>query len=374
MSGNKSPWASSGGASGGSGGGKSPWGSGNQDRGSRGPGGRPPQADLDNVIKGFKSKFGRGGGKKGGGKPQTGGFPKSIFIIGALALLLYLSIFTVQAEEEAVVLRFGEYKRTAKSGLHFKLPYPIESKIKQKVTTQRETTIGFRGARDVPKESLMLTGDENIVDIDFTVFWRISNLEKYLFNIDDPEKLVKEMAESVMREVIGRNDLDSIITTQREQLRTVVQSQLQTTLDEYEAGVKINEVQFQKTDPPAPVINSFLDVVNAAQDAETAINQAEAYANKKILEAEGAAAKMVQEAEAYKERVIAEATGEAERFRLVYEEYRAAPRVTRQRLYLEAVEEIYSDAEKIILDSDAGSGVVPYLPLNELSGKRGGNQ
>ena len=374
MSGKNSPWGGSGGSSGGSGGGgKGPWGG---NGGRRGPsrGNRPGagQADLDNVIKGFKDKFGSGGPVKRGGSGKPSGLGVSTIVLGVVAVLLLMSsIFTVQAEEEAVILRFGEYKRTVDSGLHFKLPSPIETKIVKQVTIQQETEVGINRGRDVPSESLMLTGDENIVDVDFTVLWRINNLEDFLFKVDAPEKLVKAVSESVMREVIGKNELDVIITTEREKLRGLVQEQVQKILDEYEAGVEINDIQFQKTDPPANVMDAFLNVVNASQEAESMVNEAHAYQNKHVLEAEGAAAKMIQAAEAYRDKIIAEANGEAERFRLVYEEYKRSPNVIRQRMYLDVMKDVYDDVDKIVIDGKAGSGVVPYLPLNELN-KRGG--
>jgi membrane protease subunit HflK len=363
---NNSPWGSGGSGGKGSGGkGNSPWGGGN--RGNQGGGRKPPQADLDNVIQGFKTKFGGGGGpvKRGGSGPSGLGIPA--VVIGAVLLMLFVSIFyTVDQQEEAVVLRFGEYQRTAQSGLNFKLPTPIESVIKRKTREVQKIDIGGTVA-----SSEMLTGDENIVDINFSVLWRINNLEGYLFNVDDPDVAVKAVAESAMREVIGKNNLEGIITTERLKVTADVKTLMQATLDEYEAGVVIVEVQLQKADPPAGVVEAFRDVVNAAQDAETLINQATEYSNKVIPEAEGTASKIVQDAEAYKGRVTAEANGEAERFRLIYKEYKAAPRVTRQRMYLETIEEVYKDADKIVLDDGAGSGVVPYLSLDELKRKAG---
>lgn len=366
---NNSPWGK---PKGSSGNGNNPWGQGKPDRSKAKPG--EGSADLDNVIQGFKSRV-TGGGSGGGGRGGFNGggadgevkIPKWVFGVAAIGFLAYSSIFTVQGNERAVVLRFGDYVRTAEPGLHFKLPAPFETKIKENVTQQRETRVGVTSQN----ESLMLTGDENIVDINFTVLWVIKDLESYLFKVDQPMDLVKSAAESVVREVIGKNELDAIITTGRQELRGDVTAQLQTLLDEYEAGVLVNDVQFQKTDPPADVEDDFLDVVNAQQEAETAVNQARAYRNTQVLEAEGTAARLLQEAEGYRDAVIADSEGEAERFRLIYEEYKLAPRVTRQRMYLETIEEIYSDADKIILDNDAGTGVVPYLPLDKL-GRTGG--
>lgn len=360
---NNSPWGSGGKGSGGRG--NSPWGSGG--KGSNQGGRKPQQGDLDNVIKGFKNKFGGRGPVKGGGSggPSGLGLP-AVVIGGALVLLIMSCFYTVDQQEEAVILRFGEYQRTAPSGLNFKLPTPIETVMKRKTREVQKIDIG-----GTVKSSEMLTGDENIVDIDFSVLWRISNLERYLFNIDDPDNAVKAVAESAMREIIGKNNLEGIITTERLKVTTDVKALMQATLDEYEAGVAIVEVQLQKADPPGEVVEAFRDVVNAAQDAETVINQATEYSNKVIPEAEGTAAKIIQDAEAYKGRVTAEAKGEAERFRLVHKEYKAAPRVTRQRMYLETIEEVYKDSNKIVLDSGAGSGVVPYLSLDELRKKSG---
>jgi len=375
---NNSPWGKPKGSGGkGSGNGNNPWGSqggnGRPDRGRPKPG--EGSTDLDNVIQGFKSRVKRGGsgGGRGGSSGGGGGgditIPKWIFVVAAVVLLLFTSIFTVQGNERAVVLRFGDYARTSGPGLHFKLPPPFETKIVKNVTSQRETRVGVGSL----EESLMLTGDENIVDVNFTVLWVIKDLESYLFKVDQPDDLVKSAAESVVREVIGKNELDPIITTGRQELRGVVTEQLQALLDEYEAGVLVNDVQFQKTDPPAEVEDDFLDVVNAQQEAETDINEARAYRNKQVLEAEGSAARLLQEAEGYRDSVIADSEGEAERFRLIYQEYKEAPRVTRQRMYLETIEDIYRDADKIILDNEAGTGVVPYLPLDKLGKPAGAN-
>jgi len=306
------------------------------------------------VIEGFKARTG-GGGSGGNGQLPEFKIPGWAFVLVPLIFLAFTSVFTVQGNQEAVILRFGDYQRTAGPGLHFKLPNPIERRIVENVTDQRETIVGVRN----DQESLMLTGDENIVDINFTVLWVINDLEAYLFKVEKNEDLVKSAAESVVREIIGKNELDPIITTGRQQFGGEVAEQLQALLDEYQAGVLINDVQFQKTDPPADVEDDFLDVVNAQQEAERAINEARAYRNTQVLEAEGTAAKLIQEAEAYRDSVVADAEGEAQRFKLIYDEYRQAPQVTRQRMYLETLEKVYGDAEKIVLYGDAGSGVVP---------------
>ena len=368
---NKSPWGQ--GPKKGpknSGGDKSPWGgNGRPDRNRPKAGEQSP--DFENVIQGFADRVrgGRGGGPRGGGgnNPLNKFGPLGMFVgVGVIALLLS-TVYTVDQTEEALVLRLGKYKRTAAPGLNFKLPTPIETVIKQETKVVKKTDIGGNS-----RTSLMLTGDENIVDIDFTVLWRISNLENFVFEVDETPVAVRAVAESAMREVIGKNKLEEIITTGRLDITLAVRNLMQDTLDEYKAGVEVVEVQLQKADPPDSVIDSFRDVVNAAQDAETKVNQATSIQNDIVPKARGEAAQIIQDAEAYKGRVVAEAEGEAERFVLVLEEYKAAPRVTRERIYLETIEEVYGPAEKIILDNQAGSGVVPYLPLDQLGKKAAG--
>jgi membrane protease subunit HflK len=223
--------------------------------------------------------------------------------------------------------------------------------------------------RNVPEESLMLTGDENIVDVDFSVFWLIkpAGASDYLFNIQNPEGTVKAVAESAMREVIGRSNIQAVLTGARQATEGAVQELMQKTLDDYGSGIQVTQVQLQKVDPPAQVIDSFRDVQAARADAERAQNEAQTYANRRLPEARGQAAQITQAAEAYREQTVAEATGQTARFVKVYDEYKKAPEVTRQRLYLETMERVLGGTDKIILDSGGGSGVVPYLPLNELT-------
>lgn len=376
MSNGKSPWGSSGGSSGGNSGGSggnnggrgnSPWGSGGNGGGQRPP--RRPQqpADLDNVIRGFKDRFGGGNGGRGGKNKGLGGIPLLI-LIGLVLFIGKSTFFTVDQQEEAVVLRFGEYQRTVASGLHFKFPSPIESYQKEKTREIKKIDIG-----NSIEQSEMLTGDENIVEIDFTVLWRISDLENYLFDVYNPDSAVRAVAESAMREVVGQHALEGIITTERLSVTTDVKKLMQETLDEYKTGVQVVEVQLQKAYVPPAVVESYRDVVNADQDAEALINKATEHANKVIPEAEGTALKLIQEAEAYKGKEVAEARGEAERFRLIYKEYKAAPRVTRQRMYLETLEKVYENSNKMVLDGEQ-SGVVPYLSLDELKRTSGAKQ
>ena len=383
MADNNSPWGpkGSGKGTGGSGGNKSPWGAGSSGKaGDRSP-------ELDNVIEGFKNIKRRPGRPGGPGRPPVrrpsgggGGFgdirlgplgPLGIALGLAGLLLVSTMFYTVDQTERALVLRFGDYVRTAEPGLNFKLPNPIETKIVRQTEIIQKMEIGGNDA-----SSLMLTGDENIVDIDFTVLWRINNLADYYFEVEDPEVAVRAVAESAMREVVGKNELQSIITTERLAITTAVRDLMQQTLDEYQAGVRIVEVQLQKADAPdqGGVVDAFRDVVDAAQERETSINRAVAQQNTIVPEARGEAAQILQDAEAYRDRVIAEAQGEAERFNKIYEEYRKAPQVTRQRLYLETIEDVYGRGEKVILDGDAGSGVVPYLPLDQVNRERNRSQ
>ena len=297
----------------------------------------------------------------------------------------FSGFFRVEPDELGAVLRFGKYTRDATPGLNYHLPYPIETVLTPKVTRVNRIDIGMRlvedprrnyaaAVRDIPEESLMLTGDENIVDVDVSVFWQVKagGAGDYLFNIQNPEGTVKAVAESAMREVVGRSDIQPILTGARQSIETSVHELMQKVLDTYQAGVQITQVQLQKVDPPAQVIESFREVQAARADLVRLQNEAETYANQKVPDAKGQASKILQDAEAYKSQTVAEATGQASRFGKVYEEYKKAPQVTRQRLYLETMERVFGGTDKIILDSGSGgsgnnSGVVPILPLNEMT-------
>jgi modulator of FtsH protease HflK len=363
------PWSNQGGGPWGSGP-KGPWGSGPQ---SSGP--NPP--DLEEILRRSQDKLRSvlPGGSLGG---------KGAIIIALLAVLLwgFSGIYQVAPDELGIVLRFGEYVRDAQPGLNIKFPYPIETVLTPKVLNINRIDIGMRvedglrrgtSWRDVPEESLMLTGDENIVDVDFTVLWRIkpNGAADYLFNIQSPEGTVKAVAESAMREVIGRSEIQPILTGARQNVETAVQDLMQRVLDNYQSGIQITQVQMQKVDPPQQVIDAFRDVQAARADAERAQNEAQTYANKVVPDARGRSAQILQAAEAYREQTVAEATGQASRFSQVYEQYKKAPDITRQRLYLETMEKVLGGADKIILDaSPSGSGstgVVPVLPLNEIT-------
>jgi len=308
---------------------------------------------------------------------------KGFAILGLAALVLwgFSGIFQVAPDELGVVLRFGQEVREVQPGINYHLPYPIETVLTPKALRVNKIDIGMRSVedgrrtatRDVPEESLMLTGDENIVDVDFSVLWKVkpTGVGDYLFNIQNPEGTVKAVAESAMREVVGRSEIQPILTGARQTIETAVQDLMQKTLDHYGSGIFVQQVQLQKVDPPTQVIDSNRDVQAARADLERAVNEGQTYANRVVPEARGNVARITQAAEAYKSQTVAEATGQTSRFLKIYEQYQKAPDVTRERMYLETMEKVLGGADKIILDSggrDGGSGgVVPYLPLNELT-------
>jgi membrane protease subunit HflK len=310
---------------------------------------------------------------------NLGGKGLAVIVLGAVVLWGVSGFFRVEPDELGVVLRFGKEVREVQPGLNYHLPYPIETVLTPKALRVNKIDIGMRtvddtrrgsAVRDVPEESLMLTGDENIVDVDFSVLWKVkpTGVGEYLFNIQNPEGTVKAVAESAMREVIGRSDIQPILTGARQTIETAVQDLMQKTLDHYGAGIFVQQVQLQKVDPPSQVIDAFRDVQAARADLERAQNEAQTYANRVVPEARGRAAQITQSAEAYKQQTVAEATGQTSRFLSIYEQYKKAPDVTRERMYLETMERVLGGTDKIILDTGPGSaGVVPYLPLNELT-------
>jgi membrane protease subunit HflK len=359
------PWSNQGGGPWGSGS-KGPWGSGPQ-----GSGPTPP--DLEELLRRSQDKLRTvlPGGSLGGK-----GF--ALVALAVVAIWGFSGFFRVQPDELGVVLRFGQYVRDAHPGLNYHLPYPIESVLTPKVTRVNRIDIGLRLIEDprrgttvraVPEESLMLTGDENIVELEFSVFWLIKpgGAGDYLFNIQNPEGTVKAVGESAMREVIGRRNIQPILTGARQEIETAVHELMQKTLDDYGAGIQITQVQLQKVDPPTQVIDAFRDVQAARIDLERAVNEAQSYANRVVPEARGRAAQILQAAEAYREQTVAEARGQTARFLQVYEEYAKAPQVTRERMYLETMERVLGGTDKVIMDSAATNGVVPYLPLSELA-------
>ena len=352
---NRGPWGS---------GGKGPWGSGPPSSG-------PTPPDLEELLRRSQDKL---------RTVLPGGFGgRGLALIGIALVVLwgFSGFFRVEPDELGVVQRFGKYVRDAQPGLRYHLPYPIETAQTPKALRVNKIDIGMhtdddlrRGtrSREVPEESLMLTGDENIVDVDFSVLWvmKPGGVRDYLFNIQNPEGTVKAVAESAMREVMGRSKIEPVLTGARQSIEGAVQELMQKTLDRYGAGIQINQVQLLKVDPPAQVIDSFRDVQAAKSNAERAQNEAQTYASQVIPEARGKAAQIRQAAEAYREQTIAEATGQAARFLKVLEEYKKAPDVSRQRIYLETMAHILGGTDKTLLNSNAtGSGGV-VLPLNEL--------
>jgi modulator of FtsH protease HflK len=348
---------------------ESPWGAPNKNN-------KQPSSNNPDDIEDLAKKFQDGLKNMFGGSSKTPDVKKPItlFIIGAIAVWALSGFYRVGADEQGVVLRFGKYTNMTQPGLNYHLPFPIESVMTPKVSKVNRIDVGFRssneGSRgvigDIKEESAMLTGDENIVDINYSVFWVISDASKYLFNIQDPIGTIKSVAETAMREVVARKKIQTILTQGRTEIEIEVQKIMQQILDSYNSGVGITQVQAQKSDPPAQVIDSFRDVQAAKADKERAQNEAEAYANDVIPRARGEAAKIVQEAEGYKKEVVAQAEGEASRFIAIYNEYAKAKNVTQERMYLETMEKVLSGVNKIIIDKQSGSGVVPYLSLPEL--------
>jgi len=348
---------------------ESPWGAPNKN-------GKQPSSNNPDDMEDLAKKFQDGLKNMFGGSSKTPDVKKPItlFIIGAIAVWALSGFYRVDADEQGVVLRFGKYTNMTQPGLNYHLPFPIESVMTPKVSRVNRIDVGFRssneGSRgtigDIKEESAMLTGDENIVDINYSVFWVIKDASKYLFNIQDPIGTIKVVAETAMREVIARKKIQTILTQGRAEIEIEVQKIMQQILDSYGSGVDITQVQAQKSDPPAQVIDSFRDVQAAKADKERAQNEAEAYANDVIPRARGEAAKIVQEAEGYKKEVVAQAEGEASRFIAIYNEYAKAKTVTQERMYLETMEKVLSGVNKIIIDKQSGSGVVPYLSLPEL--------
>jgi membrane protease subunit HflK len=360
------PWQNQGGGGGpwgGGGGGGGPWG--NSPWG-RGGGGGSNQPNVEELIKQAQEKL-----KRILPKGPGGSSPNLLFYgLGAIVLLWILSgIYRVQPGEQGVVMRFGAYVDTAESGLHYHLPYPIETVIKPRVEQINAIDVGFRSTseaargqkRDVPDESSMLTGDQNIIEIDFNVQWKIKNAGQFLFNIRDPEATVKVVAESAIREIIGRTEIQPALTEARRSIEEETRSLLQQILDEYKAGIEITQVQLQEVQPPQQVIDAFNDVQRALQDRDRMQNEAEAYRNDIIPRARGEAVKQVQDASAYKEKVVNESTGNAQRFLSVYNEYKNARDVTTKRIYFETMEQILRGAKKIVAGDKAG--LAPYLPL-----------
>jgi membrane protease subunit HflK len=381
-SGGGGPWGSGGGNNNNN---NNPWGQGPRrpGGGGGGQGGPGNEPDLEELIRRFQrwlnglsgkgGSGGTGGSGSGGGK-GSGGFIGIAVLVAAVAWLVWPGNFyyIVGTDQAGVVLRFGEYSRTASPGPHPKLPYPVETVLLPGVTTTNEVEVGT-----VDAESLMITQDENIVDVDFVVQWRVDlgypeGVRDFLFNVRDPEGTVKAVAESAMREAVGTTELIPIITTGRAELATRARDIIQTTLDSYQSGIQVLEVQLNESSAPAAVIDDFRDVDRARQDATRFQLEAQRDANQVVPEARGDAARLLEEARGYRDQVVAQAEGEAARFNSIYQEYALAPEVTRRRMFLETMERVLGRSELIILDQGGqGSGTVPYLPLDQLGRARG---
>ena len=362
---NGGPWGS-----GGSGG---PWGGNKGGKGSgrfNGGGEQPP--DLEEMLRQGQEKIKN---MMPGGMGSKGSF--SFFVVIILVVWALSGFYRVQPDEQGVELLFGAYVKTTEPGLNYWFPSPVGAVLTPKVTLTNQTTLGFRGVpnttnqRDVPAESLMLTGDQNIVDVDFVVQWRIREAGAYLFNIRNPEQTVKLAAESSMREAVGQNTLDYITTGGRDAVAQRASAILQEILDNYSAGISVLGLRVLQADPPKEVIDAFNDVQRAKQDEERLRNEAMAYRNDIVPRAKGDAARMTESALAEKEAMLMEADGQAQRFDAFYQTYKKDKGVTSQRLYLEAMQEVLGRADKFIMDEGGKSGgVVPYLPLNELRRNR----
>jgi len=372
-----------------------PWGGGGGDRGKgegdrdggggRRPGGDGPQIpEIDQIVKKGQEQLrvlmgGRGGGGRSNGTGGGGGprFTRGTLILGglaAVALWLFASLYSVKPEEQSVELFLGSYYSTGQPGLNF-APWPLVSAEVIPVTREQTENIGVAGARG-NDSGLMLTTDENIVDLDFQVVWNINDPAKYLFNLRDPQTTIRAVSESAMRDIIAASKLAPILNRDRAQIADSALQLIQNTLNSYDAGLHIVRLNLDKADPPGDVIDAFRQVQAAEQERDRLKRLADAYANKVLAGARGEAAQKLEEAEGYRAQVVNDAKGEASRFSAVLTEYHNAPDVTRKRLYLETMEKVLGGLDKIILDNSVsgdGQGVVPYLPLNELRPGKGGN-
>jgi membrane protease subunit HflK len=347
------PWGGGGGNNGGGGG---PWGQGPQ--GPRGPQNQPP--DIEDIIRRGQDRLKRA-------LPGGGGFNPAVIGLIALALVaawFFKAIYTVQPDELAAELRFGKPKEElSQPGLHFHF-WPIET-IEKVVTAEKLINIG--GGRDAGAAGLMLSGDQNIVNVQFSLAYAVNDPRAYLFQVSDPDGMARQIAESAMREVVGRRPVQDIFRDKRQEIADDVRTIVQNSLNEYGAGIAVNAVSIEDAAPPREVADAFAEVQRAEQDEDRFVEEANKYSNQRTGQARGQASQIEQDGEAYKNRVVEEAKGEAQRFILVYDEYAKAPEVTRKRIFIETMERVLRDSNKVILESGQnGQGVVPYLPLPEL--------
>jgi modulator of FtsH protease HflK len=378
QSGGGGPWGRPGGNGGG------PWGGG-------GGGKTPP--NLEDLLRRGQDRLrglipgggGSGGGYGGGSTGVGGGRSAAVIVVLAIAIWLATGFYTVYPRQVGIETIFGRYVGTKGEGLRYNFPYPIGGVVKPDVGSQNSIQIGFRSgpggqgrARDVPDESLMLTGDENIVDLDFEVQWRVNPLKAsdFVFNLQNPEGTIKAISESAMREVIGRRNIQAILTNEQSSIAQEVKEMVQKALDEYGAGVRIEVVQLVSVNPPPEVRPAFIDVNAAQQDADTAQNEAKTYASREVPQARGKASQIVQQAEAYRTKATADATGQAARFSEVYASYKAAPAISRERIFLETMEKVLGSVNKVIIDQNGAqpggataAGVLPVLPLSEFGAR-----
>ncbi|MCL7464371.1 FtsH protease activity modulator HflK [Phaeovulum sp. NW3] len=375
---NGGPWGSGGGSGGGDDDDRN-----NRPRGSgpRRPGEGAPIPEIEEIMKKGSEQLrvlmgGRGGQGGGGRGPRGGGSggpaltrgTLGLVVLAAAGLWAFSSFYTVKPEERSVELMFGQYQATGNPGLNF-APWPVVTAEIVQVTGERTTEIG--SGRGGPADSgLMLTRDQNIVDIEFQVVWNISDPAAYLFNLADPEDTIRAVSESAMRDIIARSELSPILNRDRGVIAADLRLAVQETLDSYESGINVVRVNFNRADPPREVIDSFREVQAAQQERDRLEKEADAYANQVTAGARGEAARLMEDAEAYRARVVNDAQGQAARFVSVYEEYVKAPEVTKRRMYLETMEKVLGPVNKVILDGvsgqNGGSGVVPYLPLDQL--------
>ncbi len=354
-----------------------PWGPSSDNKNNPGSGGGfsggGNNDSIDDLLKDLKNKYKFKMPFKGGTKGIS--FLLLLLLIGWLASGFY----RVEPDEQGVELLFGKWNEgTTDPGLHYFFPTPIGKVLTPKVEAIRKINVGFRSngntTRDVLEESMMLTSDQNISDLDYTVLYRIKDAGQFLFNLRDPEETVKVISESVLREVVGQTNLEDLLTVSRQSVERDSRALLQELLDEYEVGILIQSIQLQDVNPPREVIDAFDDVQKARQDKERTVNQAEAYSNRIVPEARGEAEKILQEAEGYKNKLIKQAEGEASRFLQVLNTYEQAKGTTKKRIYLETLRDVLSGSNKIMIDQNSGNGIVPYLPLNELNkNKQSGN-
>ncbi len=349
---------------------KDPWSGRKDDNG-------PP--DLDEVIRSLQEKLGGlfGGGSDGGNSEQ--GSMKGMSILVAVFIVIWLisGFYVVDEGKRGVVTRFGKFQTTTDPGLNWRFPRPVDAHQIVDVQNIQAVEVGYRsgirqGVGSVPREALMLTKDENIVDIRLAVQYQVKNAKDYVFNVLNPTATLKQVTESVLRGVIGSSTMDFVLTEGRSEVVAEIQQEIQKVMDSYQSGILVTSVNLQDAQPPEQVQGAFEDAIKAREDEQRLINEAQAYSNEVVPVARGQASRKIQEAEAYKERVIAQANGEVSRFAQLLGEYKKAPEVTRQRMYLESMEQVLGKTSTVMVDVDGGNNLL-YLPLDKI-GSRGVSQ